>query len=116
MPASPGTRSREAAYLARKDLEALGYHVLRNCGTRSPVDLVAWRDAGHPLLIRVRRERHTLTRPGEILAAYHEDITSLLAIGRPPLAMLQLWLLTGRKGFRVFEVLVGGIREVGGRE
>jgi Holliday junction resolvase len=116
MPGTTGTRSPEIAYLARKKLESLGYNVLRNCGTRSPVDLFAWRGAGHLLLIRVRNNRHPLARPGQVHVAYREDIASLLAIDRPSFAMLQLWLWTGHTGFRVFEVLVGGIREVGDHE
>ncbi len=106
-------RGKQAEYMARVCLESQGYHVLKSAGSRSPVDLVAWKDTGHPLLIQVRRSRRRLDLHTQISWMFRDDIRALQAIHLPYFASLQLWLWTDRQGWRVFEVLPGGIEEVG---
>ncbi len=98
--------------MARKYLESHGYQVLRSIGENTPVDLVAWEDTGYLLLVLVRRTRHPLEGSDIIITTFYEDIATLRSLARPSHATLQFWLWTDYRGFRVFEVLPGGIREV----
>ncbi len=99
--------------MARKYLESHGYQVLRSVGRSSPVDLVAWEDTGYLLLVRVRRTRYPIKGSDTVNATFCEDLAAMRSMARPSHATLQLWLWTDRLGFRVFEVLHGGTREVG---
>jgi Holliday junction resolvase len=104
---------KQAEYMARVCLESQGYHVVKSAGAHSPVDLVAWKHTGHPLLIQVRRSRRRLDLHTQVSWMFRDDIMALQAVCRPYFASSQLWLWTDRQGWRVFEVLPGGIEEVG---
>ena len=106
------TRGREVEYLARDRLRSRGYQVIRSAGSQSPVDLVTWQEQGHPLLVQVRRIRTPAGNPGDVARRYHDDLEGLRRIKKPYRAGVQLWVWTHREGWRIFDVMAGGICEV----
>ena len=106
------TKGREVEYLARDLLVAEGYQVVRNAGSLSPIDLVAWQDSGHPVLIQVKRNKTHLDGTVLIAQAYRRDIEALRRMARPIGSNVELWVWTPHKGWRFYSILPGGICEV----
>jgi Holliday junction resolvase len=113
MPARTNyTKGREVEYLARDLLIARGYQVIRSAGSHSPVDLVAWQDSGHPVLVQVKRNKTHLEGVVPISQAYRHDIVILRNMARPTGSAVELWVWTPHEGWRFYSVLPGGICEV----
>ena len=106
------TKGREVEYLARDLLIAGGYQVVRNAGSLSPIDLVAWQDSGHPVLVQVKRNKTHLDGTALIAQAYRRDIEALRRMARPVGSNVELWVWTLNKGWRFYSILPGGICEV----
>jgi Holliday junction resolvase len=106
------TKGREVEYLARDLLVAKGYQVLRSAGSHSPIDLVAWQDAGHPLFVQVKRSNTLLDGTARVAQTYRYDIEALRAVARPTGSTMELWVWTPHEGWRFYSILTGGICEV----
>jgi len=113
MPAQTNyTKGREVEYLARDLLVSKGYQVLRSAGSHSPIDLIAWQDTGHPLLVQVKRNKIPLDRTARVAQKYRDDIGALRTMARPTGSTVELWVWTPHKGWRFYSILPGGICEV----
>lgn len=106
------TKGREVEYLARDLLIAGGYQVLRSAGSHSPIDLVAWQDTGHPLIIQVKRNKIRLDGTARVAQKYRHDIEALRCMPKPNGSSVELWVWTPHKGWHFYSVLPGGICEV----
>jgi Archaeal holliday junction resolvase (hjc). len=106
------TRGREVVYMAREMLISNGYHVIRCAASKSPVDLVAWREHEYPVFLQVKRSRVHLSDPRTVVQTYRDDIDAFRTITCPHMASRYLWVWEGRRGWRFFHVLQGGICEV----
>jgi Holliday junction resolvase len=106
------TRGRAVEYLARDLLRSKGFQVIRSAGSKSPVDLIAWRGGESPVLIQVKRTRSRIDSVVDIAEKYREDIEALRAIELPREGAVHLWVWTDKQAWRFYEVLHGGILEV----
>jgi Holliday junction resolvase-like predicted endonuclease len=106
------TKGREVEYLARDLLVAGGYQVVRNAGSLSPIDLVAWKESGHPVFVQVKRNKTHIDGTALIAQAYRRDIEALRRMARPVGSDVELWVWTLNKGWRFYSILPGGICEV----
>jgi Holliday junction resolvase len=106
------TKGREVEYLARDLLVAKGYQVIRSAGSHSPIDLVAWREKGHPLFVQVKRSNTLLDGTARVAQVYRHDIEALRTVARPTGSNVELWVWTPHEGWRFYSVLPGGICEV----
>jgi len=113
MPAQSNySRGRDTEYLARNLLVLHGYQVVRSAGSHTPIDLVAWQDGGHPLLIQVKRNSRHLDRTLLVEREYANVIRSLREMPRPIKADVELWVWAPLKGWHFYSVLTDGISEV----
>jgi len=113
MPARTNyTKGREVEYLARDLLISKGYQVLRSTGPHSPVDLVAWQDRGHTLLVQVRRNKIHLDGAARVAQTYRNDIEALRTVARPTGSTVEFWVWAQNEGWHFYSVLPGGIWEV----
>jgi hypothetical protein len=110
-PAVPVTRSRKTVFFARDILAGLGYTVVRNGAVLPPVDLVAWRNDGDPVLIQVRRTRRPCENARMVAGKFHTNVQQLGRMPIPRQAKVQIWLYSFRQGWKMYEVHPGGLME-----
>ena len=107
------TRGRFVEHAAHSFLSARGYLVFLCSGMRSPVDLIAWNPQGHQTLIKTERARISVGTAAQVAERYRGDLDALRTIIPPPLAIVQLWILSSfDDSWRFFTVFPGGITEV----
>ena len=106
------SRGRDTEYLARDLLILHGYQVVRSAGSHTPIDLVAWQDGGHPLLIQVKRNTKHQDKTLVVERTYSKVITELREMPRPMRSDIELWVWAPLKGWRFYSVLTDGICEV----
>lgn len=106
------SRGRDTEYLARDLLVLHGYQVVRSAGSHTPIDLVAWQDGGHPLLIQVKRNSNHHSRTLLVEREYASVIRSLREMSRPIKADVELWVWAPLKGWHFYSILSDGISEV----
>ena len=105
-------RGRGIEYLARDYLLDRGYHVIRSAGTQGPVDLVAWGHSRRVLFVQTKRSRRHIGSTHEVVKTFHPDFEDLRLLPRPDQTGVQLWLYQDQMGWRFFDVLPGGVKEV----
>ena len=90
-----------------------GYYVVRSLPGSQPPDLLAW-SSEELVLVLVRRTRRVPPSLHAIADQYREEIQTLR--GFPVLkgddSSYQFWLSVSCHGWRVFDVMKGGIREI----
>ncbi len=104
-------RARPVEYVARELLASHGYHALRFNGSGSPVNLVGIGDR-QVLLVQVRRARPPVSGVREVHERYRRDMELLRKIGGPRCCRRELWVCSGRDGFRFYEIFPGGLAEI----
>ncbi|HOT03561.1 MAG TPA: hypothetical protein PK069_05225 [Methanolinea sp.] len=104
-------RARPVEFEARDVLDSLGYHALNFNGSRSPINLVGIGD-DDILLVQVRRERLPVRDIRDVNARYRADMDRLRAIGGRRCCTKEIWILSGREGFRYYEIFPGGLMEI----
>ncbi len=112
MVGSNYNRSREVEYMARDLLRSNGYNVIRSAESRSPVDLIAWREHDYPIFLQIKRARIRVRDPGKVAQTYRDDLDAFRKITCPHKASRHLWIWEDRHGWRFFLVQQGGICEV----
>ncbi|HTY15166.1 MAG TPA: hypothetical protein VMC42_05615 [Methanoregulaceae archaeon] len=110
-PSVPITRSRKTVFFARDILAGQGYTVVRNGAVLPPVDLVAWRNGGDPVLIQVRRTRRPFENARMVAGKFHTDLKQLGRMPIPRHAKVQVWLYSFRQGWKMYDVHPGGLME-----
>jgi Holliday junction resolvase len=83
------TRGRAIEYLARDELMAQGYFVLRSAGSKGAADLCALKDGQRPLLVQCSRRRKG-----------QADREALAEVARIAGACAEIWERIPRKGWR----------------
>ncbi|ACL16691.1 hypothetical protein [Methanosphaerula palustris] len=90
-----------------------GYQVIRSHPGSLPPDLLAW-SSEELVLVLIRRTRRMPPSLHAIADQYREEIQTLR--GLPALkgddSSCQFWLSVSSRGWRVFDVMKGGIREI----
>ncbi len=107
-------RGRAVEAMALDILRRKGYTVVRSRRSSSLVHLVAWCDRSRPVFVHVKRTRRTVAGAVDVAAIWREDIRGLQGLPRWDGMSVQLWVYTGRRGWRFYEVFPGGIGEVAG--
>lgn len=108
IPEKPG---RTADYLALDILRRRGYMAVRSSGPNPLVQLIAWQGKDLPIFIRVKRSRRPISRARDVLIRWRDEVVNLqelLVHG----ATVQFWILSRQRGWQVYEICQGGIREV----
>jgi hypothetical protein len=108
------TRSRKIGSFARDILVDQGHTVVRNTGVLPPVDFVAWKPGGDPLLIQVRRTRRPLENAREVAGKFHTDLKQLWNLPKPRHAKVQVWLYSAKEGWKTYDVYPGGLMYAAG--
>lgn len=112
---APATRSGQGvAYAVAAWFRQQGYQVVRSRrGVTSPLDLVAW-SSEELVLVLIRRTRRVPPSLHAIADRYREEILTLRSLPDPEgsCCSYQFWLSVSCHGWRVFEVMPGGIREI----
>ena len=103
---------RAAVFLARAILRRRGYTVIRSVGSDSLVHLTAWGDRDRPVFVRVKRSRKPVAGAADVVARWPEEIAELRTFPRANGGSVQFWIYCGQRGWKVYEVLPGGIAEV----
>ncbi len=112
----PGhTRPQEVDFIAKNLLLMQGYLVVRSAGTQTPVDLVAW-CRSHVLLVKTRRWRSKIESARSVTLHFGGVIRILQRTPAPPGTKVQLWIYVDHEGWRMYDVLPGGIMEAGRHE
>ena len=106
-------RARTAEHDAREDLRRQGFTVVRSSEPAALIHLVAWKLTRGTLFIRVVTSRRALTGASEVAHLWREDIDLLRSESVPDNCEVHLWVYTDRKGWHRYQVLAGGISEVG---
>lgn len=105
-------QGRAAAFLARAILRKRGWTVLRSVGSDAVIHLSAWRGGDRPIFVRVKRSRRPVTGAADAAARWPDEIAELREFRREVSGSVQFWLYCGQRGWKVYEVLPGGIAEV----
>jgi hypothetical protein len=95
--------------MANTLLSSCGYQVFVCAGISLPVDLIAWKERSHPLLVRTKRSRVRINGPAEVAERYWEDLSAIRSLKLPLFANVQLWIWTSPDGWLFFDVMQGGI-------
>lgn len=81
-----------------RELEELGFEVLRTSGSHGAMDVLAWNEQG----LRFIQCKTYIKRPG----SYLPDIEKLLSLRLPPNATAELWVhQISKKGWQRQEIL-----------
>ena len=110
----PATQSGQGvAYAGHLLVPAAGYLVVRARHGTMPLDLLAW-SSEELVLVKVRRARRVPPSLHAIADLYREEILTLRGLPDPEgsCCSYQFWLCVSCHGWRVFEVMKGGIREI----
>lgn len=110
----PATRAgRSGAYAVASWFQRQGYQVVRARHDTLPLDLLAL-SSEELVLVLIRRTRQVPPSLHAITDLYQEEILTLRSIPDPKGARCsyQFWLSIPCYGWRVFEVMKGGIREI----
>lgn len=102
---------RATEYLAREILESRGYRVMRSGSRDSAFHMMACRDRGEIIFIRIKRTRFSPATIEEVAQRWSYEIGQLRNL-TPLSDSVQFWVRSGLQGWRFYEVLRGGIREV----
>lgn len=107
-------RGRFVEYMARDHLRKAGCTTVRSAGSRSPVDLIAWSESVMRF-IQVKRTQQFVGGVQMAATMYRQEIKRLQALPKPqfPGSKIQLWVFVADGTWRCFDVLPGGIQEVG---
>jgi len=92
-----------------------GYQVIRSPSETAPPDLLAW-SSEELVLVLIRQTRRIPPSLHAIADQYRKDICAFRGLPVPKgyHSSYQLWLSVSSRGWRVFEVMKGGIREITG--
>ena len=108
-------RYRTAEHEARRILERQGYSaVVRVIDPAVPASMVAWSGTGGVHVFRVVSTRKAIANAAEAAALFRDEIEELRRIPRNVAGSVNLWVRTGRNGWRMYRVFPGGIAEAGG--
>jgi len=108
-------RHRTAEHEARRILERQGFSaVLRVIDPAVPASMVAWSGTGGVHVFRVVSTRKAIANAAEAAALFRDEIEELRRIPRNVAGSVNLWVRTGRNGWRMYRVFPGGIAEAGG--
>lgn len=102
---------RATEYLARGILQSRGYSVIRSASRDSSFHMMACRDRGDVLFIRIKRTRHAPSTIEEVALRWTAEIGQLRNL-IPISDSVQFWVHSRPHGWRFYEVLRGGIAEV----
>lgn len=107
-------RSRTAEHEAGRILRDMGHSVVvRVTDPAFPASLVAWSASGGVHVFSVVSVRRAVAGAPEAAILFHGEIEGLRTIPRTPAGSLNLWIRTGRKGWRRYRVFPGGMAEAG---
>ena len=95
--------------MANTLLSSRGYQVFLCAGIYSPIDLIAWKERNHPLLVKTKRSRIRISGPSAVAERYGEDLSAIRALKLPLFANVQLWVWTSPDGWQFYDVMQGGI-------
>lgn len=112
----PATRTGQGgAYTVASWFQQQGFKVFRSEPDNIPPDLLAW-SSDELVLVLIRRTRRKPQSLHRIADLYSEEIRSFRSFPIPKEyhGSYQFWLSISRHGWRVFDVTVGGIREITG--
>jgi hypothetical protein len=112
----PATRAGQGgAYAVASWFRQQGFKVFRSEADPMPPDLLAW-SPDELVLVLIRRTRRIPPSLHRIADLYSEEISTFRSIPIPKEyhGSYQFWLSVPCHGWRVFEVMVGGIREITG--
>ena len=104
-------RARPVEYVARELLASHGSHALRINRSGSPVHPVGIVDR-QSLPVQVRRARPPVSGLPSAHERYRRDMELLRKIGGPRCCRRELWVCSGRDGFRFYEIFPGGLAEI----
>jgi len=108
-------RYRTAEHEARRILERQGYSaVVRVIDPAVPFSMVAWSGTGGVHVFRVVSTRKAIANASEAATLFREEIEQLRVVPRTVDGSVNLWVRTGRNGWRIYRVFPGGIAEAGG--
>jgi len=108
-------RYRTAEHEARRILERQGFSaVVRVIDPSVPASMVAWSGTGGVHVFRVVSTRRAIANASEAAALFREEIEQLREVPRTVAGSVNLWVRTGRNGWRMYRVFPGGIAEAGG--
>jgi len=108
-------RYRTAEHEARRILERRGFSaVVRVIDPAVPASMVAWSGTGGVHVFRVVSTRKAIANAAEAAALFRDEIEELRRIPRNVAGSVNLWVRTGRNGWRMYRVFPGGIAEAGG--
>ena len=110
----PATRAGQGgAYVVAAWFRQQGYQVVRSHTGTAPPDLLAW-SSEELVLVLIRRTRRMPPSLHAIADLYREEIRTFRDLPDPkgPHSSYQFWLSVSCQGWRVFEVMKGGIREI----
>jgi len=106
-------RYRTAEHEARRVLERQGFSaVVRVIDPAVPASMVAWSGTGGVHVFRVVSTRRAIANASEAAALFREEIEQLRDIPRTVGGSVNLWVRTGRNGWRMYRVFPGGITNV----
>lgn len=108
-------RYRTAEHEARRILQRQGFSaVVRVIDPSVPASMVAWSGTGGVHVFRVVSTRRAIANASEAAALFREEIEQLREVPRTVAGSVNLWVRTGRNGWRMYRVFPGGIAEAGG--
>ncbi len=110
----PATRAGQGgAYAVAAWFRQQGYRVVRPRPDTTPPDLLAW-SSEEMVMVLIRRTRRRPPSLHAIADQYREEIRTLRGLPVPKGydSSYQFWLSVSSRGWRVFDVMKGGIREI----
>ena len=111
---APATRAgQRGTYSVAAWFRKQGYQVIRSPSETAPPDLLAW-SSEELVMVLIRRTRRRPPSLHAIADLYSEEIRTLRGLPVPKgyHSSYQFWLSVSSRGWRIFDVMKGGIREI----